>query len=411
MLSLVQRRALTFVALVAVVLATVAAPVDAAKKPTAADKKRQEQINAEIRTLREEVAEASAEETALLGRLDEVQDRRRVLDGKVAALDRQIRSARVDLTAAEARLETLQAEFVRAQTKLQIADGKVAEARVALRDKAVAAYIGQPTAHVADLMLKARTMRDLAATIGYLEVVVSTQKHTLDRYSALRDETVALRESVAATKDQALALRNEVLDRKAALETARQEQDGVRQEVLSREREQAALVDEVRSRKAEFQAQIAALKRESDTIGGLLRGLQSGQVAQPSGKGVLAVPIPGVRVTSAFGPRVHPIFHDVRYHDGIDFAATSGTPIRSSADGVVVHAGPRGGYGNATIIDHGNALATLYAHQSSMSVSTGQRVTRSQVIGHVGSTGFSTGPHLHFEVRLRGTPVDPMQYL
>ena len=88
-----------------------------------------------------------------------------------------------------------------------------------------------------------------------------------------------------------------------------------------------------------------------------------------------------------------------------------GTPIHAAADGVVVWAGPRGGYGNCTIIDHGNSLATLYGHQSVIGVTVGQHVTRNQVIGKVGSTGMSTGPHLHFEVRVNGVPVDPLQYL
>ena len=131
----------------------------------------------------------------------------------------------------------------------------------------------------------------------------------------------------------------------------------------------------------------------------------------PSGHGVLAVPIPGAPITSGFGPRVHPIYGDVRMHTGIDFGASTGTPIHAAADGVVVSAGPLGGYGNATVIDHGNGLATLYGHQSSIAVAPGQRVSRGQVIGYVGCTGLCTGPHLHFEVRVRGTPVDPMQYL
>jgi murein DD-endopeptidase MepM/ murein hydrolase activator NlpD len=404
----VHRRALTLVFVASAVLATAVAPAGAAK--TAKDE-RQAEIKQEIQSLREQVAEASAQETEVLGRLDAVQDRRRELDGKVAAIDRQIRAAEADVAAAEAELEKIQSEFVRTQLKLQAAEEQVSAAKGELRDKAVAAYIGQPTAHAADLMLKARSMRDLAATIGYLEVVVSSQKSALDRFTALRDETVALRQSVETTKDQALAQRNVVIGRKGALEAARQEQEVVRQAVLSQENEQESILDEVRSRKAEFQAEIAALRAESDSISGLLKGIQSGQTPQPSGKGVLAVPIPGAPVTSTFGPRVHPIFHDVRYHDGLDFGAGHGTPIRAAADGVVIHAGTRGGYGTTVIVDHGNALATLYAHQSSLAVAVGTRVGRNQVVGYVGSTGFSTGPHLHFEVRVSGTPVDPMKYL
>src|SRR5207245_935429 len=125
----------------------------------------------------------------------------------------------------------------------------------------------------------------------------------------------------------------------------------------------------------------------------------------------LSSPIPGAAITSYFGPRVHPIFGDVRMHTGIDFGANTGTPIHAAADGVVVSAGDLGGYGNATVISHGNALATLYAHQSAIFVTAGTHVTRGQVIGLVGCTGFCTGPHLHFEVRINGDPVDPLLYL
>lgn len=405
----VHRRALASVLLVLAVVVSAMAPVRVASAET--KEQRKQRINQEIRTLREQVEEASEAETELLGRLDDVQDKRRQLDARVAGLDAQIRANEADVTAAQGNLDRLQGEFVRAQTKLADAQGQVAEARSELRDRAVAAYVGQPAVHAADLMLRAKTMREVAATAGYLEAMVSSQKAALDRYSKLRDETVALRAAAEATKDEAMAQRNVVLSRVSALEASRQEQDFVRQEVLGHEREQGALVEQVRSRKAEFQAQINALRAESNAISGLLQGAQGGQAVQPSGKGVLAMPIPGARITSVFGPRMHPIYQEMRTHDGIDFAAGTGTPIRASADGVVVYAGPRGGYGNATVIDHGNSLATLYAHQSAIHVSVGQQVLRNQAIGAVGSTGFSTGPHLHYEVRVQGVPVDPMRYL
>ena len=98
-------------------------------------------------------------------------------------------------------------------------------------------------------------------------------------------------------------------------------------------------------------------------------------------------------------------------HPGIDIGVGMGTPIHAAASGRVISASYSGGYGNLVVIDHGNGLATAYAHQSSMAVSPGQQVSQGQVIGYVGSTGFSTGPHLHFEVRVNGSPVDPMGYL
>ena len=116
-------------------------------------------------------------------------------------------------------------------------------------------------------------------------------------------------------------------------------------------------------------------------------------------------------MVSPYGYRIHPILGYRKLHTGIDIAVGYGVPIHSSAAGTVIYAAWMGGYGNVIIVDHGDGLSTLYAHQSSLAVGNGTRVTRGQTVGYVGSTGFSTGPHLHFEVRVNGNPVDPMGYL
>ncbi len=372
---------------------------------------RQADIKSELRTLREEVSEASEEEANLLNRLDEVQDRRRVLDARVVEVDRQAAAMETEAHAAETALEAVQSEFVRAQTQLIIENEALAGERRKLRDRAVAAYIANPSSNAAELMLRAKDLRQIAATAGYLQTVVEVQAKAVDRYTARRDATDALRASVEVQKDAAKRQRDIVVNRLADLEAVVAEQQRVRQELAGEEAQHAALLEEVRRRRAEFEVEIASLKTESATVSALLQGLAVG-VAGPArpGSGMLLAPVAGA-VTSLFGPRVHPIFGNVRNHDGVDFAGTTGTPISAVAAGTVVAAGPRGGYGNATIIDHGNGLATLYAHQSELFVVAGATVTAGQVIGAVGSTGFSTGPHLHLEVRLSGVPVDPLLYL
>ena len=108
--------------------------------------------------------------------------------------------------------------------------------------------------------------------------------------------------------------------------------------------------------------------------------------------------------------RVHPVTGVYKLHTGIDIPATTGTPIRAAESGQVITASYQGAYGNCVIIDHGNGYSTLYGHQSSIAVSVGDTVTRGQTIGYVGSTGYSTGPHLHFEIRVNGSPQDPLNY-
>ena len=115
-------------------------------------------------------------------------------------------------------------------------------------------------------------------------------------------------------------------------------------------------------------------------------------------------------VTSGFGQRVDPLDGTTKYHTGIDLRAASGSPILATADGVVRRAGPRGGYGNAVEVDHGDGLSTLYAHASQVLVKPGEKVAAGQEIGRVGQSGRATGPHLHFELRKDDRPVDPTQY-
>jgi murein DD-endopeptidase MepM/ murein hydrolase activator NlpD len=132
--------------------------------------------------------------------------------------------------------------------------------------------------------------------------------------------------------------------------------------------------------------------------------------APGSGNGRLQRPVDG-RVSSGFGPRVHPVTGGADHHDGADFAAPEGTPIRAAGAGTVSFAGERNGYGNLVIIDHPGGTQTWYAHQSRMGVAEGERVARGQTIGAVGATGRATGPHLHFEVREGGRAVDPLPLL
>jgi len=125
----------------------------------------------------------------------------------------------------------------------------------------------------------------------------------------------------------------------------------------------------------------------------------------------LSYPLPGYPIVSTYGWRIHPILGVRKLHEGIDIYAPTGTPIHAAAAGVVVWAGPRNGYGNAVVIDHGGGVATLYAHQSVIGSSVGQHVASGQVIGYVGQTGLAAGPHCHFEVRVNGHTYDPLAYV
>ena len=405
---MIRRVGALLIVLCIVVSATT--PASAAAKESTARKARKEEIKRELSNLKEQVAEVSAEEADLLGKLDDVHNRRAELDDEVAALDERIDEVQESVDAAAERFNELSAELVGAQLKLDIARDEEIAARNNLRDRAVEAYMHTPQLTAAGMMMHADTPRQVAASKGYYKAIINDRKVALDKYSALKDSTEALRGGVEDKRDEAKKQQDVIVAERRKLEDVRNERESVRLQVLAQEDQQEKLLGEIQARKAEFQSQIALLQAESSAITSFLQGVQVGQVAIPAGSGRLGVPIPGARVSSPFGPRMHPIFNEMRMHTGMDFSATSGTPIRAAADGVVVFAGARGGYGNATVLDHGASLATLTAHQSAIFVTSGQRVLRGQVIGAVGCTGYCTGPHLHFEVRVNGTPVNPLLY-
>jgi murein DD-endopeptidase MepM/ murein hydrolase activator NlpD len=152
----------------------------------------------------------------------------------------------------------------------------------------------------------------------------------------------------------------------------------------------------------------AALEAESQRIAALA---QAAADTPALGDGTFIRPVPGP-IVSGFGNRTDPVTGATAFHSGIDIGAPCGTPIKAAGTGSVLTAGfNSGGYGNMTLLSHGNGLSTLYGHQSSIIVSAGQSVTQGEVIGYVGSTGKSTGCHLHFEVRVGGNPVNPLGYL
>lgn len=164
-------------------------------------------------------------------------------------------------------------------------------------------------------------------------------------------------------------------------------------------------------KREEYEREINELEKNSKQIESMIRRMASKSAGQHvASTGTFIWPVVGW-VSSAFGYRVHPIFKTVKFHTGIDIVAPMGRPIKAADSGVVMFAGRWGGYGNVVIIDHGRGFSTLYGHQSRIMVSEGQKVEKGQTIGLVGSTGYSTGPHLHFEVRVNGSPDNPMKFL
>ncbi|MBD2772244.1 murein hydrolase activator EnvC family protein [Iningainema tapete] len=216
---------------------------------------------------------------------------------------------------------------------------------------------------------------------------------------------------------------NRIDKQKIAVEEQKNEIDLIRGQLLAQKADYQAqsqlqdeLIQRLNSDRLALDAAQSQLERDSQAIGILIQKKVAQAKANSAkgifirGTGILAYPT-DAPASSAFGWRVHPILGYSRFHTGLDFAASYGSTIRAADSGTVIFAGWYGGYGKAVIIDHGKGITTLYGHTSELLVGEGQTVQRGSAIASVGSTGLSTGPHLHFEVRRDGTPVDPANFL
>jgi murein DD-endopeptidase MepM/ murein hydrolase activator NlpD len=253
------------------------------------------------------------------------------------------------------------------------------------------------------VMLSARSLSNAVDRLEYLDVVSALDQRVArealaakTRISAIRARTGRLLARIDAETRTVTLRASQVLDTRDRLSSTRGR-------LRTARNAQTRSLASVRESREAWLSDIAALQAGSADIAARIRNAGSHSSATPSAAGLIW-PVQGV-LTSPYGMRWG------RMHEGIDIGASTGTPIYAAAGGTAIYAGWEGGYGNLTVIDHGNGLATAYGHQSQIAVSNGQTVSRGQVIGYVGSTGHSTGPHLHFEVRANGTPVNPLSYL
>jgi murein DD-endopeptidase MepM/ murein hydrolase activator NlpD len=316
--------------------------------------------------------------------------------------------ARIDsrLDSTEARLEAARNDVARARNDLgqavrrsQEAESRLSNHRRSVAERLVAMYEEGQVSPL-ELFLQSSSVSDLEERLYLFDQVVSQDAQILGGYEEAysdaekrRAEIASLeRELTAKQADLAAERRSTAIELKAQSDRKRQL---LREQEIG-ERLLAEMEEESRGITAE-------LRRWEQTPAGRRR-------AATPWKGGLIAPVPG-NIVSGFGARLHPIYKIRKMHTGVDIDAGSGTPIKAAAGGLVVHSGRRGGYGNCVIIDHGGGLATVYGHCSSLSVAAGQEVKQGQVIGRVGSTGLATGPHLHFEVRRNGEPVDPAGWL
>lgn len=317
---------------------------------------------------------------AALGYLNILKDHVEIADIKLQDYQYQLQQATSDLKSLEAQLQEAQQSY---QPKLV---ATVERLRLLQR---------QPISSQGwDLLLKSDNLNEFLDRRHRLQQVYQSDRAKLQQLQAEAAEIKEQKMIVAERKNQISLIQQQLAVQKDQI----QSQSGIQEELIAR----------LKSDRTALEAAETQLDKDSESIGILIR--ERGGSYHGGGSGKFRYPN-SARISSNFGWRVHPILKYKRMHTGIDFAGGYGSDIYAAASGKVIFAGWYGGYGNAVVIDHGKGITTLYGHASKLYVSEGKYVTKGKAIAAVGSTGFSTGPHLHFEVRENGKPVNPMNYL
>ncbi len=394
------RRTWTALALMAALAVAAVAPAAAGPQDRLRrNEERLERINRRQTALDAKEGTALDRLAVIDARRAEAEGQLQRLDSRLSRLDNEIRETRDELAAAQHRLALISDELLDIQSRL------VARTEL-FTERAVAAYVAGPSAYL-DGLFEAATFADALDWSRYQQSALDSDSELIELIEVLRDETDARRLLVEEKRGE-IAREKLKLERArtsvAALRAEKADVLAVREAAVAAKR---AVLGDIRASQAKLQKAEEQLERDSASIEALLSGSSTGF---PAGGGQLLWPANGP-VTSGYGYRTHPIYGDTRLHTGIDIGAPYGAPVIAADGGSVVFAGVMSGYGNAIVVDHGGGLATTYNHLSSFGVSDGQHVRRGQYVAAVGCTGYCTGPHLHFEVRVNGTPVDPMPYL
>ncbi len=328
--------------------------------------------------------------------LDNIKDQKQDITKEIETLDRQIDSARSSIEDLQKQISNLNSDINEKEKKIEEAEKKMKELHSLLQARIVALYKNGESTYL-ELLLDADSVTDFFSRYQVVESILEYDKQLLDstaKNKELIEKTKLRLESQKIERERIKTAKGET---KAQLDTYRGNRNVYLRKLNSKERDLEAAVDQ--------------LLRESDQLEERIKRIQQGNKKTYTG-GKFMWPVKGsTRISSYYGYRMHPILKKKKMHTGIDISASSGTSIVAAASGTVIFADWYGGYGKAVIIDHGGGKSTLYAHCSKIMVSENQEVKAGEKIAEVGSTGLSTGPHLHFEVRENGKHVNPLSYV
>ena len=343
----------------------------------------QQDLQDQIQQSNEELEEVQSQLSENLQQIEKLDERIRESENQIEELDEQVKS--------------LQEEIASIQSQLDVAEANYEKQKDIMEKRLVAIYEAGDTKYL-DVLLKSSNISEFLSNYYLITEIASVDKDLLDEVESEKKE-IELAKQKLEKNQQSLAT---ALQTQTKTATVLQNTKALRENYISR------LSDEEKAK----QAQIDEMTQQYEAVNNQILELAKQGLDTAYIGGVLAWPVPGyTKITSNYGMRVHPITGQYKLHTGVDISAPIGANFVAANDGIVTKAEYNTAYGNMVMIDHGGGISTLYAHGSEILVTVGQTVKKNEAILKVGSTGYSTGPHAHFEVRINGVVTDPIPYI
>ena len=366
-----------------------------------------------------------AEDEDLTNQLDSIQQQvnqqnaiKSYAETVIGSVSEQLRQIEEQLRQATTELNTITEQRVAVENDITLNERQLAEAQKRLEGREAVFYKRVRDIYIngrlsyLDVVIGSKDFSDFANRLEVLKRIIDSDINLISEIKKERAQIEAHKKKLEEDRAKLVDLEKAALAKQAEIEQKKAERNVVLQKAQNDRAVAMQAIEELNA----SSAQISAMLKERQAARAAAAAAAAQAAGQGSsytwvqGTGQLGWPVSG-EITSPYGYRVHPIWGTTIYHSGIDIGVDEGTPVHAADSGVIVWSGWMGGYGYAVVIDHGNGLSTLYGHNSELAVDEGQSVSKGQVVAYAGSTGNSTGPHVHFEVRENGDPVDPMGYL
>ena len=348
-------------------------------------------LDNELQDVQGQIEESRSTQASWQAIITDIAEKLKAIQAELDEATRKLQAIKKEQDQVNLQIKQLQEEIQKAEVQLR--------ARQAILNKRVRVIYMHGQLSYIEVILGANSFSDFANRLELLKRIIRSDFNLI--------------QEIQQRKAAIEAKKVEIEKEKARLDELASQAQKVQDKVKVKKAEQQRVLAHARTQQDAAKQMEADLIARSNEIRQIIQSRMqqnSGSDQIVHGSGTFIWPCNGP-ITSPFGYRTHPIFGTTIYHSGIDIGVDYNTPIHAADGGTVILAGWCGGYGNAVIIDHGNGLQTLYGHNTSVAVSEGQTVSQGQVIAYSGSTGYSTGPHCHFEVRRNGEAVDPMGYL